>query len=349
MDNANYDPPMLLDLAGCDLFTGDPFVLVDVGCGLGLDPAWRLFGSALHAYAFDPQVEEVERLAGEEENENVHYHAALVGLPDAPPPPLDDTYFNPFDRTSTQEALASAAAAGGTPFYETNDWLGQELTTEKVGLAGYLRGRGVESVDFVKTDTDGSDLEVLRSFEDMIRPAGVLGFMVETPYTGSDSETVHTFHNVDRLLKRHGFLLASLSVNRYSRAALPAPFVYAIMAQTVWGQPMWGDLVYLRDGAHPAHARFGELSPAKLLKLACLYELFLAPDCAAEILVTHRERLSGLVDVERLLDLLTPPLDGRPVATASTSLRSRMTPRASTRAPRSRSLRLRLRRRRCSG
>ena len=166
----------------------------------------------------------------------------------------------------------------------------------------------------MKTDTDGSDLEVLRSFEDMIREAGVLGFMVETPYTGSDSETAHTFHNVDPLMKRHGFLLTSISVNRYSRAALPAPFVYPIMAQTVWGQPTSGDLVYLRDGAHPDCARYGELSPMKLLKLACLYELFLAPDCAAEILVTHRELLSRFVDVERLLDILTPPLDGQAVS-----------------------------------
>ena len=314
MDNANYDPPMLLDLASGGVFASDPFMLVDVGCGLGLDPAWRRFGAALHAYGFDPQVEEIARLAGEEENPNVHYYAAFVGLPGAPPPPLDDTYFDPFGRTSSVAAAARATAGGQTPFYETNDWPGQELTTEKVGLADFLRGHGVASVDFVKTDTDGDDLEVLRSLEDMIRPAGVLGFMVETPYIGSASDTVHTFHNVDRLLKKHGFLLTSISVNRYSRAALPAPFVYPILAQTVWGQPMQGDLVYLRDGAHPDYARFGELSPTKLLKLACLSELFLAPDCAAELLVAHRELLSPLVDVERLLDLLTPPLDGQSVS-----------------------------------
>jgi hypothetical protein len=173
---------------------------------------------------------------------------------------------------------------------------------------------GVEGVDFVKTDTDGGDLEVLLSFDDMIESAGVLGFMVETLFTGSDDEAVHTFHNVDRLLKRRGFLLCTLSVNRYSRAALPAPFKYSILAQTTWGQPLWGDLVYLRDGAHPEYTRFGELSPTKLLKLAGLYELFGAPDCAAEILLTHRDRLSPLVDVDRLLDLLTPPLDGQRVS-----------------------------------
>lgn len=305
---------MLFDLVGKGLLADDPFVLVDVGCSLGLDPAWRLFGSDLHAHAFDPQIAEVERLTREEENPNVHYHAVLVGLPDEPPPRRDDPYFNAMSRTSTRRALEWLRADRDATFYETNDWRRLELADEKVGLADFLREAGVESVDFVKTDTDGGDLEVLRSFEEMVRPSRVLGFMVETPYTGSDSDTVHTFHTVDRLLKRYGFVLGALSVNRYSRAALPAPFAYSIMAQTVWGQPMWGDLVYLRDGAHPDHVRFGDLSPRKLLKLACLWELFGVPDCAAEILVVHRERLLQFVDVDRLLDLLTPPLDGRPVS-----------------------------------
>ncbi len=81
-----------------------------------------------------------------------------------------------------------------------------------------------------------------------------------------------------------------------------------MLAQTTWGQPMWGDLVYLRDGVHPDGVKFGALSPLKLLKLAALYELFTLPDCAAELLLERRADLAPLVDVDRLLDLLTPPL-----------------------------------------
>ncbi len=317
MDNASYSPPMLLEIARGDALADDPFVLVDVGCGLGIDDAWRLFRN-LHAHAFDAQLGEIDRLRRQEKNPNVHYHAALVGLPADHPVARrrqelisEAAYFEPFGRTSAMAAVARAAVSGDATFYETNDWPRLELSTRTVGLADFLRSEGVDSVDFVKTDTDGGDLEVLLSFEDMIESSGVLGFMVETPFTGSADEAAHTFHNVDRFMKRHGFLLCALSVNRYSRAALPAQFQHSILAQTVTGQPMWGDAVYLREGSHPDHVRFGELSSTKLLKLACLYELFEAPDIAAEILVTHRELMSPIVDADRMLDQLTPPLHGK--------------------------------------
>ncbi len=310
MDNANYNPPMMLEVVASDALADDPFVLVDVGCALGIDTAWRRFGRHLHVHALDPQLEEVERLQREELNPNVQYHPAFVGLPGESSPTEVDPYFNPFDRTSTIKALRRATAAGPAPLEETNDWGARDLTTRKVGLAAFLRSLGVESVDFVKTDTDGGDLDVLRSFEEMIEPAGVLGFMVETPFIGSPSDTTHTFHNVDRFLKEHGFLLCTLSVNRQSRSALPAPFKYPMLAQTTFGQVMWSDVVYLREGVERGFQSFGALSPTKLLKLACLYELFQTPDVAAEILLAHRERLERLADVNRLLDLLTPPLNG---------------------------------------
>ena len=79
---------------------------------------------------------------------------------------------------------------------------------------------------------------------------------------------------------------------------------------------MQGDAVYLRDGASPAYELvWGEpLADAKLVKLACLYELFRLPDCAVELLLTHRARLERLIDVDHALDLLTPPLRGREVS-----------------------------------
>ena len=316
MDNATYDPKMLPVVVAGDALADDPFVLIDVGCGLGIDPAWRFFRDKLRGHGFDPQVAEVERLEAAEKG-GMQYHAAFIGLPDDHPLVVrrnarraEDSYFDVFGRTSASAAQQRAAAIGDSSFYETNDWVSADLAHEKLGLAEALRREGVEQVDFVKIDTDGSDRDVVLSFEEMIETSGVLGFMIETPLTGSDDVSANTFHTIDPLLKRHGFLVGTIEVNRYSRAALPAQFKYAILAQTNSGQPIWTDAVYFRDVVHPDWRRFGELSPTKLLKLACLYELFELPDCAAELLLAHRDDLADLVDVDAMLDLLTPPLDG---------------------------------------
>jgi FkbM family methyltransferase len=315
VENVDYQPSALPELVRSGAFADDPFVLVDVGCSLGIDPVWRLFEPFLHAYAFDPQVEEIGRLQELERNPNVLYRAAFVGLTDNDaerPAGAVDNPSDPFQRSSAVAALAPVIAAGDASFSETSDWQHAELATEKLALDSFLRASEVPSVDFVKIDTDGSDFEVLRSIEPAIGELGVLGFMVEASYTSTNSEKGNAFTAIDRFMKRHGFLLADLSIYRYSRAVLPAPFTHRMLAQTVSGQPIWGDAVYLRDPADPA--RPGELSPTKLLKLACLCELFRLPDCAVELLLARRDALASLVDVDRLLDLLTPPLQGKRVS-----------------------------------
>jgi hypothetical protein len=112
-------------------------------------------------------------------------------------------------------------------------------------------------------------------------------------------------------MRRHGYCLYSLSVNRYSRRALPAPFKLTIAAQTETGQAIWGDALYFRNAASPAHeALCGKLGFAKLLKLACLYEVFNLNDCAAELIQARRAAFAGKTDPDHLLDLLTPMLNG---------------------------------------
>lgn len=327
MDNANYKPALVPLVVKSGALADDPFVLIDVGCGLGIDPLWRLFEPNLHAHGFDLQVSEIERLQREERNPHVHYEAARIGLPDDDDfhkRHADDNrrwspYFHPIARSSGFLATERAKEAGERSLETLNSWTTEELTADRVTLSDFVRERDLRSVDFVKTDTDGSDLEALHSVVDVVKEAGILGFMVETSYNAQPSDTESSIANVDRLLRDVGFLLYTLSINRYSRAALPAPFVHSAPMQTTSGQAMFGDTVYLRDaGSSDYTAVWGdELSATKLLKLACLYELFQAPDSAAELLLRHERTLSELIDVRAALDLLTPPLRGRRVSYAA--------------------------------
>jgi hypothetical protein len=321
MDNANYQPTFVPEVVRSGVLANDPFVLVDVGCGLGIDPLWRLFEPTLNAYGVDPQISEIERLSREERNPDVHYHTALVGLPDDDPyhdrraadAQRWSSYFHPLARSSGFLASDRAKEAGERSLTELNTWSLEDLTTEKVPLSQFIREQGLRNVDFVKTDTDGSDLEVLLSVMDVVEETGILGFMVETSYNAQPSDTESSIANIDRLLRDQGFLLYAFSTLRYSRASLPAPFVYHAPMQTTFGQVAFGDTIYLRDAGSVDYRKIwgSELSETKLLKLACLYELFRVPDCAAELLLRHEQTLSPVIDVGRALDLLTPRLRGR--------------------------------------
>jgi FkbM family methyltransferase len=313
MDNTNYAPRMTMAVAEAGLLATEPFTLVDVGCSLGIDSVWRFFGSHLRAFGFDPDIIECERLQRVETNPGIRYYPTAVGLPEdsdflrakaayeATHPPYWLSVWRRSTALDPRFTPPSRVAGHGIP--------AEIAETAKIGVTEFLEQQEVGSVDFVKVDTDGSELEVLLSTEKSIESRQILGFMVECLYQGSDHETSNTFHNIDRFMKRHRFMVYSMAVHKYSRAALPAPFVYSFPAQTTSGQALWGDVVFLRDLGAPSQST-PELSVEKLIKLACLYEIFSVPDCAAEMILQCRERIAARVDPGTLLDLVTPPLYG---------------------------------------
>jgi hypothetical protein len=54
--------------------------VIDVGCSGGIDAVWRLFEPNLSVRAFDPNLEEVDRLQSLERNPEVRYVPGFVGI-----------------------------------------------------------------------------------------------------------------------------------------------------------------------------------------------------------------------------------------------------------------------------
>lgn len=293
-------------------FDRHPFVLIDVGCAGGIDDGWRAFGPSLVARAYDPDVAACQEAQAREPFENVRYEARYVGLDESHPfaqqRRADAAHWpntNIWARVSAGH-LAQRAAEGtpGNP---------QPLADPKtpIGVDDIVRIEGLATVDFLKIDVDGPDLEVLVSAREALAASRVLGVGMEVNWFGSPNPTEHTFHNTDRFLREQGFTLFGLSVRRYSRFDLPAPFEREAYSHTRFGQPYQGDAIYMRDVvADHAATEADDWPQDKLIKLACLYELVELPDCAAEVLKRFDGRLAGFGDGEPLLDALTPPLLG---------------------------------------
>ena len=306
--------PMTRALCASGGFAEQHVSVVDAGCSGGLDARWRVFGSQLRAWGIDAMTAECTRLRASERNSGIEYIDARLGVARDHPvlgarPEGALPRRNPWNRLSTEAALAIRRRQGrsGAEGMRANQWQEQALSARILTVDELIDAYQVDDLDFLKIDLDGPDYEVLAGFAPHLARLQTLGVQVEVNFFGTAEQDTHSFHNTDRLLRAHGFELFGLSGHNYSSAALPAAFATGVLGPTAFGRIVQGDALYFRDPAGDSGP--GAFSPTKLLKLACMFELFDLPDCAAEILVRFRESIRRK-DTARLLDLLVPRLNG---------------------------------------
>jgi len=286
------------------------FVLFDIGCSGGIDLCWRQFGERLEAHAFDPNLDEINRLTAAETNPLVRYVGGFVGVaPDDPIRVLRGSRGplarNPWERLAVARSVSIISKTRELNNEEKrglNMWQETRLADRRnpIDLRVYLREAAVRSIDFIKIDIDGEDFDVLQSLESTLNDTGVIGCGLEVNYFGSDHPSDHVFHNTDRFMRKAGFDLFGLTVRTYSNAALPGRYLYAVPAQGETGRPLQGDALYLRDPA----AGGSELSLDKLLKLAALFSLAALPDCAVESLLRYRDTLRDAIEIDEAIKML---------------------------------------------
>ena len=221
----------------------------------------------------------------------------------------------------------------------TNDWGVSKLSTRYSTVDDLVQKYNLKELDFIKIDTDGDDFRVLMSATDVINFSPLLGIYIEINFIGNGSEP-NSFHNIDKTMRMLGFELFDIcDITKYSSAALPTPYQNHGFANNIYGRILQANALYLRDPCtlkdivwslplikddkrmvQDAHKNCSaitavcpELSPDKLLKLACLFEIFNMPDHAAEILITFRDELENLIDVNENLDILTKELTGKDI------------------------------------
>lgn len=308
----NRSAPLTRRLSAWRTFREQPFCLVDVGASGGIEQYWRQFEPDLAAMGFEPMVEECARLNAAAPV-SIRYFDTRLGADG-----YDELFplrerqgwsDGPFSRTSAARGQELLRMSYGQ---SVNVSAPQTMSAKFSTLDRFMAERPGQSVDFIKVDTDGHDYEVLRGAQNMLRERQVLGVLVEVPFHGITHPHSHLFSNVDRFLRENGFGLFDVETYRYSRACLPDGFVYHLPAQTFGGQAIAADALYFRDVCAPGYGERWSLSlrPQKLLKLACVLEIFGMADCAAEILVTNHAAFQASVPVDEGLDLLATAIHG---------------------------------------
>jgi Methyltransferase FkbM domain len=301
------------------LLRGEYMCVIDVGCSGGIDAIWRGFEPNLSVRAFDPNLDECDRLQSLEKNPEVRYIPGFVGIePDHPFLKVAGgrSFWgrNPWNRLAVAASIYYQAekrkSLTSHELTQINEWDKTRLAdpNKPIFLGSYLAEHRISSVDFLKIDVDGPDFQILNSMGDSFDDLGILGICLEVNWFGSSHPADHTFHNVDRYVRQFGFDLYDVTMTRYAHVALPSRYKYNYPAQSESGRPLQGDALYLRDLASEDFRDFSErLSPQKLLKAVLLFEMAGAPDGAAELLIKFRSRLEKVIDVKAALDMLVEP------------------------------------------
>ena len=293
------------------VFRENPVVVVDVGAKGGFQSEWKVFGDDLRVVCFEPDEAESRRLNA----------AAPVGV-----------RYLPFalGRSAASATFYENKVPASSGIFRTNmDYFSRllnrdngvvvkERTVTLVTLADALSQFGVASIDFIKLDVEGAELDVLMGGEDYLRDGRLLGVLSEVRFQ-EEINGSPPFSRLDLALREYGLRLYDLQFFHQSRHVLPYPGIQdyrneageRFFAYTTHGQIMDGDALYFRDFLLPANKAHREsATPTQLLKAAAFFEIYSLNDCAAELILAHRNRLAKVVDCQVLLDLLTPQVRG---------------------------------------
>ena len=168
-----------------------------------------------------------------------------------------------------------------------------------------LHTNNLKNVDFIKVDIDGDDFDVLLSIENELRERDWLGALLEVNFIGGSRPNENTFPNVDIYMRKNGFTLCDLSIRKYSKAALPHPYINSEPGQNYGGRPRQGDALYLRDPIDDAGKPIPGYCLEHIIKLCCLNALFNQHDAIAELAQAFADQLNEFMNLELLLNVLT--------------------------------------------
>jgi FkbM family methyltransferase len=296
----------------------EPFVVVDVGVQGGEHPRWGLLGEQVRVYGFDAISEAIDRIQATGVRAHRVFRAMAIGNEDG-----ERKFFVPPNTTAAsfyeQVTLEQTARHGdGVP--------GVRVVPIRQLDTLFLTGE-LPAADYIKTDCESFDPEVLRGARRYLAQSNILSLTVETSFAVSSMYPRTPFVEINEIAVQHRLLVFDINSVRHARPAyisarerhpwLPADPLHDVPYLDV-GQPRTFDFLFCRDFVleQKKPAIFADAPGAittpttdKLIKNMINFELHGLMDCAVETADYFRAQLSERLDVDTAIELLTrrPP------------------------------------------
>ena len=140
----------------------EPPVLVDVGAAQGIHPPWRRLAKYSVCVAFEADKRELESVTSEASGfRRLTTYNAIAAERSAPAEPFHLTA-SPFCSSRLAPRLDLLGRYAFAPLFEVE----QTVELPALGLSEALADLGLERVDWIKIDSQGTDLRLFRSLSD---------------------------------------------------------------------------------------------------------------------------------------------------------------------------------------
>lgn len=193
---------------------------------------------------------------------------------------------------------------------ESDKYVGFETkwSDREIILDDYLKDKG--DVDFIKIDIDQPDSGCLEGCLQTLKNKNVYAIEMEVNMNRTHGPTSRSLVDVGLKMIEQGYSICSISgLLKYSKLALPSPFLQVDYSQTQTGQHNQCDVLFIKDHYYDTDNHLDEQKLIKKLKLCSLFKLYDLTDMAVEILLKNKKNYNLLFkdyqfDVDILVDVL---------------------------------------------
>ena len=296
----NSNPRLTKYLIEKRMFEKDPFVVVDVGARKGFENHWNQFGDQIKLIGFEPNKDSFDECVQKKSNNQTEYYQYAL------------------DNQKGNKDLFITANPSASGFYkpdmvcvrkygmEASYKILNTTNVKTIDFDTFQNERRLPSIDFMKLDTEGSELDILQGAENSLI-SEVLGLSIEAEFIRTHIGQP-LFADLDQYLRRIGFQLYDLDLNRWSRKVLKS-------IDNSFGQLHFAQSLYLREAVNEIELVKGNnklWNDLRILKMASIMELFYLPDCSIELLqIASNQGFLKNNNVNQLIDLLVPDYNGK--------------------------------------
>ena len=272
-----------------DLYQSHPLTLVDVGASGGISPLWRSHRRYLRVIGFEPDIR-AYKILKKQQNRSMHFFN--IGLHRQRG---DFSFYSTRSQECSSFFLPNHPLLGRFHNPERLDIV-KEKKIECRSLDEILAEADLTDVDFIKMDTQGSELAILEGAEKILADS-VFGLEIEVAFA-EIYKGQPLFADVDQFVRLKGFDLIDLCTTSWKHS-IDMSLGFAK------GRVMWADTLYLRG---PQKMREilknmdDRLALSKLMRALSVCQLYGFFDYAIELLDIAASDLIDREDISNLKD-----------------------------------------------